>query len=228
VSTYATIVFVETIEQPLRRDAERNRQLIVDAARDLFAQRGLSVTLNDIAHHAGVGVGTVYRRFPDKAQLIDVLFEERLDEIVRMLQDSLEDPDPWHGLTDFLEQVLEKQAGDRGLKEVLMGLSPGSSQRVTKSRSTLHPLADQLVQRAMRAGAVRSDGETQDFGVLQLMVGVVIDAGRDVAPDLWRRYLAIMLQGLRSQPAPLDPLPAPAVSPEQMDAVLMSVRERAR
>jgi hypothetical protein len=94
-------------------------------------------------------------------------------------------------------------------------------------RATLHPLADQLVQRAIRAGAVRSDGETQDFGVLQLMVGVVIDASRDVAPDLWR-YLAIMLQGLRSQPAPLDPLPAPAVSPEQMDAVLMSVRQRAR
>jgi len=219
---------VETIEPPLRRDAERNRQLILDAARDLFARRGLSVTLNDIAHHAGVGVGTVYRRFPDKAKLIDLLFEQRLDEIVQMLEGALADADPWHGLTDFLERVLEKQANDRGLREVLMGLSPGSSERITKSRSTLHPLADQLVQRAMRAGAVRPDGETQDFGVLQLMVGVVIDAGRDVAPDLWRRYLAIMLQGLRAQPASLDPLPAPAVSPEQMDAVLISARQRAQ
>lgn len=219
---------VETLDPPLRRDAERNRQVILDAARDLFAQRGLSVTLNDIAHYAGVGVGTVYRRFPDKAHLIEVLFEQRLDEIVRMLEGALEDPDPWHGLTDFLERVLEKQASDRGLKEVLMGVAPGSSERITKSRSTLHPLADQLVQRAMQAGAVRRDAETQDFGILQLMVGVVIDAGRDVAPDLWRRYLAIMLQGLRSQPAPLESLPASAVSPEQMDAVLMSVRERVR
>jgi AcrR family transcriptional regulator len=219
---------VDTLEPPLRRDAERNRQLVLDAARDLFAQRGLSVTLNDIAHHAGVGVGTVYRRFPDKAQLIDVLFEQRLDEIVRLLEEALEDSDPWHGLTHFLERVLEKQANDRGLMDVLMGRSPGSAERVTTSRSTLHPLADQLVQRAMQSGAVRPDGETQDFGVLQLMVGVVIDAGRDVAPDLWRRYLAIMLQGLRAQPAPLDPLPAPAVAPEQMDALLMSVRERAR
>jgi AcrR family transcriptional regulator len=219
---------MDTVDPPLRRDAERNRQLILDAARDLFAQRGFGVTLNDIAHHAGVGVGTVYRRFPDKAQLIDVLFEQRLDEVVGLLEDGLDDPDPWHGLTEFLERVLEKQASDRGLMEVLLGRSPGSPERVTKSRSTLHPLADRLVQRAMQSGAVRPDAETQDFGVLQLMVGVVIDAGRDVAPDLWRRYLAIMLQGLRSQPASLDPLPAPAVSAEEMDPLLTAVRDRAR
>jgi hypothetical protein len=103
------------------------------------------------------------------------------------------------GLTDFLERVLDKQAKDCGLKEVLMGLAPGSSERITRSRSTLHPLAAELVERAVRPGAVRPDSEPQDFGILQLMVGAVIDAGRDVSPDLWRRYLAIMLQGLRAR-----------------------------
>jgi AcrR family transcriptional regulator len=219
---------VQTTEPRLRRDAERNRQLILGAARELFAERGLGVTLNDVAHHAGVGVGTVYRRFPDKAQLIDALFEQRLEEIVHMLEEALDDPDPWHGLTGFLERVLDKQAKDRGLKEVLMGLAPGSSERITQSRSTLHPLAAELAGRAVRSGAVRPDSEPQDFGILQLMVGAVIDAGRDVAPDLWRRYLAIMLQGLRAQPAPADPLPAAAVTPGEMDAVLMAARKPAR
>ena len=219
---------MQTAEPRLRRDAERNRQLILDAARELFAERGLGVTLNDVAHYAGLGVGTVYRRFPDKAQLIDALFEQRLEEIIHMLKESLNDPDSWHGLTVFLERVLDKQAKDRGLKEVLMGLAPGSSDRITKSRSTLHPLAAELVERAVQSGAVRPDSEPQDFGILQLMVGAVIDAGRDVAPDLWRRYLVIMLQGLRAQPAPVEPLPCAAVTPEEMDAVLMAARRSGR
>jgi hypothetical protein len=80
----------------------------------------------------------------------------------------------------------------------------------------------------MQAGAVREDAETQDFGILQLMVGRVIDVGREVAPELWRRYLAIMLQGLKAPTAPNVPLANPTVTPEQMDAVLMSARRPAR
>ncbi len=91
-------------ERPLRRDAERNRRLILDAARELFEQRGLGVTLNDIAHHAGVGVGTVYRRFPDKEQLIDALLEDRIADLVGSAREGALDPDPWHGLTTFLER----------------------------------------------------------------------------------------------------------------------------
>jgi AcrR family transcriptional regulator len=218
---------VDTSERLLRKDAERNRQRILAAARELIAERGLSVTLNDVAHHADVGVGTVYRRFPDKALLIDELFDQQLEEIVALLQAALRDPDPWHGLTDFLERVLELQAKDRGLKELLLG-APGVPERITKSRSRLHPLAAELVERARAAGAVRADCEPQDFGVLQVMVGAVIDAGRDVAPDLWRRYLAIMLQGLRAQPAPCDPLPTPTVSPEEMDDLLMGAQKSRR
>ena len=218
---------METNERVLRKDAERNRQRILTAARELFAERGLSVTLNDIAHHADVGVGTIYRRFPDKALLIDELFDQQLEEIVDLLQAAIRDPDPWHGLTEFLERVLERQAKDRGLKQILLG-ARGAPERITKTRSRLHPLAAELVEGARAAGAVRPDCETQDFGVLQLMVGAVIDAGRDVAPDLWRRYLAIMLQGLRAQPVPLDPLPTPTVSPQQMDGLLMGAQKSRR
>src|SRR4030081_3887646 len=99
-----------TVERPLRKDAERNRQRILEAARELFTQQGLGVTLNDIAHHAGCGVGTVYRRFPDKEQLIDALFEERVGELVARAEEALSDRDPWLGLIGFLEYGLQQQA----------------------------------------------------------------------------------------------------------------------
>jgi AcrR family transcriptional regulator len=218
---------MDGIAQPLlRKDAARNRQRILAAARELFADRGLSVTLNDIAHHADVGVGTVYRHFPDKALLIEELFDAELGEIVGLLESARRDPDPWHALVEFLERVLELQARDRALKDILLG-APGAPERITHMRARLHPLAAELIERARAAGAVRADCEPQDFGVVQLMVGAVIDAGRQVAPELWRRYLAIALQGLRPQGAPLDPLPTAAVSPEEMDPLLVAA-QRAR
>src|SRR3974377_1979810 len=105
-------------ERPLRKDAERNRRRILDAAAELFMERGLGVTLNDIAHHADVGVGTVYRRFPDKDVLTDAFFEEKIGEIVALAEAALTDPDPWRGLTSFLERGLELQARDKGLKQL--------------------------------------------------------------------------------------------------------------
>src|SRR3954463_12994607 len=105
-------------ERPLRRDAERNRQRILEVARDAFAEEGLSVTLDEIARRAGVGVGTVYRRFPDKEQLIDALFEDQIAQFVALPDGCLCDVDPWDGLVRFLEQACHVHSRDRGLKEV--------------------------------------------------------------------------------------------------------------
>src|SRR5436190_821839 len=99
-----------TSERPLRRDAERNRQRILDAARELFTERGLAVSLNDIAHHAGVGVGTVYRRFPDRVQLIEALFEQRLEQIRELAEAARAEPDPWQAFIRFHEQGLGLKA----------------------------------------------------------------------------------------------------------------------
>jgi AcrR family transcriptional regulator len=208
-------------ERPLRRDAEKNRQRILAAARELFAERGLGVTLNDIAHHAGVGVGTVYRRFPDKAQLIDGLFEERLEEFVELMTAALDDPDPWQGFAGFLVRSLELQAADRGLRELVLG-APGGRERVARFRAQLYPLGSRLVQRAREGGQLRADCETQDIAILQLMLGLVIDAAHDVEPELWRRSLGVVLQGLRADPGPPAPLAPPALSAEQMDEVLLA------
>jgi AcrR family transcriptional regulator len=210
---------VTTTDRHLRADAERNRQRILAAARELFAARGLSVTLNDIAHYAGVGVGTVYRRFPDKNQLIDELFEQRLSEIVEMITVAIDDPDPWSGLVVFLERALELQAGDRGVKELLF-VAPGGLERVARLRAQMLPLAAVLVERARASGQLRPDIEPQDMPIVQLMLGTLIDCGRELEPELWRRYLAILVQGLRANPRRPPPLAQPAPPPDRVQAVM--------
>lgn len=212
-------------EPVLRKDAERNRQRILEAARELFAERGLSVTLNDVAHHAGVGVGTVYRRFPDKEVLIDTLFQEQLDEWARIYEEGLEDPDPWHAVLSTHERALELWASNRGLKEILLG-SPQASARAVRQRQQLHPLAARVIERAQAAGEIRADATTQDYGVILLMVSAVMDSAEDVDPELWRRYARIALQGLRPQGASLEPLPVAAVEPEQMERLLIGTWKR--
>ena len=111
----------------LRRDAELNRQRLMESAAELFRDRGLDVTLDDVAEHAGVGVGTAYRRFADKDELIDALLESRIDEMVAMAERGLEDPDPWDGLVGYIVGALELQVRDRGLKEVLF--APGRGKK---------------------------------------------------------------------------------------------------
>ena len=204
-------------QKPLRKDAARNRQRILDAAYELFAARGLSVTLNDIAHYAGVGVGTVYRHFPDREQLIDGLFEQRIEEVAALLQEAVEDPDPWHGLTHFLDANLALQAQDRGLRELLLGAA-GGFDRLARARARLQPIGARLIARAQEAGALRADIEPQDLPLLQLMLSSLL--GHDAAPDLWRRYLAIVLRGLRSEPGEPEPLPAAPPPAEQVETVM--------
>jgi AcrR family transcriptional regulator len=206
-------------QKPLRKDAARNRQRILDAAYELFAARGLSATLNDIAHYAGVGVGTVYRHFPDREQLIDGLFEQRIDEIAVLLQQALDDPDPWHGLTTFLERNLSLQARDRGLRELILGAA-GGFERLARARARLSPIGAQLIARAQEAGALRADIEPQDLPLIQLMLSSVIDVSHDVAPELWRRYLAIVLAGLRAEAGATEQLPSRPPPFEQVDRMM--------
>lgn len=216
-----------TADRPLRRDAERNRLRILEAAAELFQEQGLGVTLNDIAHHAGVGVGTVYRRYPDKELLIDALFEQHIGEIVTLAQASLDDPQPWRGLVGFLEGVLERQADNQGLKEVLLG-SPRGTEHVCFARDRLEPLLAKLVRRAVDAGELRADVGVTDLAVVQMMLGTVADCSREVEPDLWRRYLQVMLRGLRSEPLAPDTLVTAGLESEQLDQVMGAWRPSGR
>ena len=205
-------------ERPLRRDAERNRQRILDAARVVFADRGLSGSHDDIAREAGVGVGTVYRRFPDKEQLIDALFEARIEEIADVARAATEHPDPWDGLVDFLMRTQELQSRDRGLKELVLGGSRGA-ERAVAARSLIAPLAAQILQRAKDAGAVRSDFELTDLPMIQLAIGTIAESSRDVAPDVWRRMMTLVIDGLRPERAQSELEPA-ALDQDQANDVM--------
>ena len=213
-----------TVERPLRRDAERNRQRILDAARELFTERGLSVTLNDIAHHAGCGVGTVYRRFPDKELLIDALFEERIDQLVAIAQECLGQQDAWVALSEFVERALTAFAHDRGLKELLLSSAQDCGRaRVAAARERLMPLVGELVGRAHAAGVLRDDVVQQDLPMLQVMLSAVIEGSADVQPELWRRYLALALRGMRAEPSRPEPLPCPPLDDGSLETVLSSL-----
>jgi AcrR family transcriptional regulator len=181
----------------LRRDAERNRQRILEAARDGFAERGLGITLDEIARLAGVGVGTVYRRFPNKELLLDALFEERIGEVVALAEDAVADEDAWRGLASFLEGAVGLLASDRGLRELVLG-STYSPERVVHARTRIKPQVDQLVARAQAQGTLRPDVGPSDFPLLMMMLDAVVATTRDVDPRSWRRALGIVLDGLRA------------------------------
>ena len=194
---------------PLRADAERNRQRLLVAAKELLATRGLDVTLDDVARHAGVGTGTAYRRFPNKDALIDALMVDRIGEIAEIAKECLEDPDPWVGLTSYFDRALALQAADRGLKEVLFSAGRGR-ERSNQARRAIAPVVTKLVARAKEAGVVRSDIDTSDVPLINFMLNTIVDFSRDIEPELYRRYLAIVLDGLRPrddlEPLPVEPL----------------------
>lgn len=209
-------------ERPLRADAERNRQRILAAAREQFAARGLDVSLDDVAAHAGVGVGTVYRRFADKEALIEAVFEERIAEMAALVRRWLEADDPWEGFVGFMREANAVQAADRGLKETL--LTPGRGrERVERTRDTIAPLAIRLLRSAQASGRLRPDLQPFDVPMIHLMIGSIADATRDVAPDAWQRFLAIVLDGLATSRSEPTALPAKPLKPDQF-AIAMSRR----
>ena len=194
---------------PLRADAERNRQRLLAAAKELLATRGLDVTLDDVARHAGVGTGTAYRRFPNKDALIDALMVDRIGELADIAKECLKEPDPWVGLTSYFDRALALQAADRGLKEVLFSSGRGR-ERSNQARLQIAPVVTKLVARAVEAGAVRSDFSTSDVPVLNFMINTIVDFSREVQPDLYKRYLAIVFDGMRPRDD-LEPLPVEAL-----------------
>ena len=205
-------------DRPLRKDAERNRQRLLAAAAELFAQRGLDVTLNDVAHHAGVGVGTAYRRWANKEQLIDELFAQRLEEIVALAETALKDPDAWHGFTSFLEGSLRMQLEDRGLKDLLSNPMLGD-ERVNQSRDRIAPLVEAIVERARASGDLRPEFTATDAIFMQVALHGVMDSTRATDPELYRRYLTMFLDGVRAD-GPRSDLPVAPLSVDQTHTVM--------
>jgi AcrR family transcriptional regulator len=191
-------------ERPLRRDAERNRQLLLRTARELMAEHGLGVSYEEIARAAGTGTGTVYRRFPERSDLVDALFAEHVDAVVELAEQACLADDPWEGLTRFMTRQFELEVHDRALGELLRN-GDQSSELVRRGRARITPLVAELVERAVRAGQLPAEVVPGDLVTVHLMVGAVVDAARQVDPDLWRRALTVAFAGLRHAELPGRP-----------------------
>lgn len=202
--------------RPLRADAERNRARILQAAAEVFARRGLEAGLDEIARHAGVGTGTVYRRFPDKTLLLDALLDERMEKFEDLVERVTSAPDPWTGLQRFMTEALEMQVADRALTEMLF-TSDRHAEVMDARKQRLRPIIEDLVRRAQAEGDLRDDIESTDLAALQLMLTLVSSLAEPIHPGLWHRLLSIVLDGLTMRREAPSPLPGTPLSQDEFE-----------
>ncbi len=184
----------------LRVDAERNRERILAAAQEVFAEWGLNAALEKVARRAGVGIATLYRRFPTRANLIAASCERKLADYAAAARHALDNPDPWAGFCWLVNKICAMQAADAGLKDLLTMRFPTSSSAEDLRRRASHDL-EQLIGRAQNQGALRSDFVSADVPMLLFANAGVVTATRDNAPDTWRRFTAYMIDAFRAEPS---------------------------
>jgi AcrR family transcriptional regulator len=211
----------------LRADAERNRRLIIETARRAFAERGLGVRLDEIAEEAGLGTGTVYRRFKDKDELVRAVFDEAMGEVVALADRMLADDVDGTGLRRFFEAAGELMARDRGLEQILTGSASGSLDLSTLGRAKMEPRIAALVKNAQAFGRLRSGLSHDDLPIIQIMLSATIEATAPVRADLWRRYHALILDALEP-PADHPALPGRPPAGEEVTAIIESWRPQPR
>jgi AcrR family transcriptional regulator len=207
--------------KPLRRDAQRNRELLVAAAREVFAERGVDVALDEIARRAGVSIGTLYNRFPTRADLVEAVFVDRLEAVVALGEEALLMADPWEGFVHCLQGICELQAADRGYNDVASRGGPTSAASA-EIGARGHELVKWVLARAQAAGVLRTDITFEDIAFVIWGHAGTVEATMAVAPRVWRRHLALMLDGFRASAA--HPLPEPPLQPEQLQRAMRGDR----
>lgn len=200
----------------LRSDARRNREKILAVASELFAERGADMCMDDLARRAGVGHATVFRRFPSKRDLVVAMLEERLTAVAEEIEAAARSEDAWAGLVAAMTAVAERQAHDRGLMEAV-GTDVFGSDRLREARARVVAPMDGLLRRAQEAGQVRADLGTLDVFFLIAAASKSLPCNFEV-PGLWRRYLGVVLDGMRPEGA--SPLAPPGLSVEEFEAAV--------
>lgn len=188
----------KTREEPaLRADARRNREAVLTAARERFGELGTDCQMEDIARTAGVGVGTVYRHFPNKEALIAALVRDRFERLAERAAQALEEEDPWEAFCGFMRFSAGLKAGDRGLTERLASI-PGLCEEAVRE-SGLMDLTAELIAKAQSAGRMRQDFGADDVPTMLRGIGQLSAAEQEDVPGVgWERFLEIMLDGLRA------------------------------
>ena len=177
----------------LRADAQRNLGLVLEAAAEVFAERGPDASVDEIARRAGVGHATVFRRFPTKEALLAAVVCRRLDELTAFAEDALAQQDAGEAFRSFVWHAAEMHARDRALYAGV-GRCEGSAD-VGETKQRLESAVAELVRRAQEAGAVRRDSAAEDVPVL--VASAIQPALASAEPARWRRYVDIVLNGLR-------------------------------
>lgn len=208
--------------RPLRRDARENRERLLAAAHAVIAEDGREAALEEIARRAGVGIGTLYRHFPDRGALLDALAEEHVARIGALAAEALGSDDPWDALAGFLEQVVALQERDLTLRDAL--LERPVAGRLDHVRAPLRASIEELLARARAQGMLRPDVVYADVVVALWSLGRVVEVTAGPAPAAWRRYLALVLDGLRASPA--SAALTPPLTDEQLAAAHRALRER--
>lgn len=189
----------------MRRDAARNRARLLEAARDTFNERGIEAPLDEVARRAGVGIGTLYRRFPNREALVEALFEQNWVEYRNAAEAAMEEPDPWQAFRGYIERICELQAEDRGFTDVL---TITFSSTIEKRRDEARQAATRVIRRAQDHGSLRADFAVEDIPFLLIANGAYLEATRTVVPQAWKRYVALLLDALNADGA-RTPLPPP-------------------
>lgn len=210
--------------KPLRADAERNRKLIIEVAAQVFAEKGLDAGFDEIARRAGVGAGTVYRRFPDRDDLIEALLEHTMGKLTALAEEALANEDAWAGLSHLFHAGVRMQLDDRGLQQMLKTTGKWAD-RGAEAKAQLLPRLRLLLDRAKAQGRIRQDLELTDLGMLMTMVSAVHHPD---LPDVWERYLTILLDGLQQQRSAPTVLPAEAPSEALLEGHFKHQEQQAR
>lgn len=192
------------------------------AAHRLIAEHGLGIGHDQIAREAGVAVGTVYRRFPDKAALVAALFTDQVERVIAVAEQALASTDPWQGIVDFLHGILALQAESRGLRELSLG-SPHGRELAEYSHARIAPVVAQLVSRAHAAGVLRPEVEASDLAMVPVMLAPIMQLSRDLDADLWRRTLTVVLNGMSNDEAGRRELPGSAPTDAQLTTMITGV-----
>lgn len=204
-----------------RRDALRNRELLTQKAREVFAEQGLDAPLDVIARRAGVGNATLYRHFPTRAALVDEVFRDALTETMAAGARARTAEDAWTGLTRYLHTVFSTLAADRGTNDLMTTNLEGVTSLEAVHAHNHVTIAD-LLRRGQAQGTVRTDLTTEDVLLALAALGRVMPALSSVAPGAWARPLSLLLDGFRAHPA-APALPGPSLTSAQLGDVLLEL-----
>jgi AcrR family transcriptional regulator len=196
-----------------RRDAVERHDRLVGAAQREFAARGVNASLEGIARDADVAIGTLYRHFPTRLDLLMEAFEPRLQEFVVGARKALEVDDPWDGFVAYLENLFLVQAGDKGFNDFLSRRFPGNT-AAERIHDEMCRQIESVLTRAQDAGRARPDIALADVVNLIWSIGRMMDATSTTAPEEWRRHLFLMLDAYRAERA--HPLPVPPMTEQQL------------